>query len=98
MSTVNRFQVKTGVTIGDRILVLCPDGKVRRATVTGNVTRLFTIPARVCILGLTVSGKIAQTGPWKFRFWPNSGGKNSNLLSDTYSPYRLVVKRNGKRH
>lgn len=42
--------------IGRKYRAVCPDGKVRTATITGEPTTVWTVPARVSAHGRTVSG------------------------------------------
>ncbi len=46
------------------IKVLCVDGKVRTATVTGSADTWFSLPARVKVNGKTVSGFISSGFPF----------------------------------
>ena len=44
--------------VGRKVRAVCPDRKVRTATVTGEPTTVWTVPARVSAYGRTVSGFI----------------------------------------
>jgi hypothetical protein len=51
-------------TIGSKNKVLCDDGKVRTATVTGHADTWFSLPSRVKVNGKTVTGYISARSPF----------------------------------
>lgn len=60
---------------------LCPDGKVRHATIVSYADTYWTLPARITVKGKTVSGAVSfrgLPGEEKVCFLP--GGKNRDLL------------------
>lgn len=53
---VRRSPSPWGAATGSTYDVLCPDGRIRRATITAEADTVWTIPARVTVKGQTVSG------------------------------------------
>jgi hypothetical protein len=64
----------------------CPDGKRRKARITGQPDTYFSTPASVSISGKTVTGFITPAPTYKegvkegFIFLANKTGKNAHLL------------------
>ena len=56
----------------DKYRVLCSDGIVRTATVTGEPDTVWTVPARVSVHGRTVTGSVYHRGNLDFSRpgWP----------------------------
>jgi hypothetical protein len=62
---------------------LCPDGKRRRARITGTADTYFSIPASVTVRGVTVSGFVTgreTDGERDYEFVPVQGRKNSGFF------------------
>lgn len=63
---------------------LCPDGKRRLATVTGEADTFFSVPARVTVKGRTVTGFVMAReladGSEDWAFYPNKSGKNAAVF------------------
>lgn len=57
MSKHNMF----GPTLQKVVGVFCEDGKRRTATITGQPTTFFTVPARISYKGKTVTGEVCTS-------------------------------------
>lgn len=67
--------------IGKRYQVLCADGKVRTAMVTGEATTAWTAPASVSVRQMRVSGQLYYVDAWeRWCFTRSPEGKNAGLL------------------
>jgi hypothetical protein len=78
---------------GRKVKAICSDGKVRTATFTAEADTFFTVPARVSVNGLTVSGFVTgwnpifgfpevgvMSSPVELMFYVNLLGKNGEAL------------------
>lgn len=81
-----------GASTGARYRVLCSDGRVRIATATAEPDTTATVPARVKVMGRTVSGHVYHRGNIDYLAagWPD--------YDDTTPQYRFTAytyRRNG---
>lgn len=91
---VHRFG-SYGMGPGASVAVMCTDGRVRRARVTGEADTVWSAPAAVRVAGRTVSGLLMADsepgadnagadpgGSWRtvYRFFPRTDRRNGGLL------------------
>jgi hypothetical protein len=69
--------------IAYRARVMCTDGRIRMARITGTADTWFPIPAHVKVKGKTVSGYVTG-GSLFYSFVAYAYGKNGRLLPDIH--------------
>jgi hypothetical protein len=60
--------------------VLCPDGTIRTASISGPADTYFSLPGRIKVKGKTVTGFVWTHSDGSYRFTADKDGKNYSLV------------------